>query len=578
MNRYLFAVLILGLLPAGVPANAQVPNVTPQLPSPVLPRPIPTPDLPRPTPRSPPLDQSPQLLLPSEPLESQDTIEVARFEYQGNTIVSDQDLDAITAPFRGRRITFSELFKVRSAITQLYVDRGYITSAALIPIEGNEAVEIQGGVVTIQIIEGKLERIDITDSNYPNGGTASHRLAKYIRPRLETAANPILNEKKLLEALRLLQLDPLILSISGKLESGSQTGLSVLTINLEPAPTFRAAAELNNRRSPTVGTLERRVQLTQANLLGLGDGLQIGYANTNGSNEVDIDYTIPVSLRNATVSFRYSTLFSRVIEEPFDDFDIQGNSRIYELTFRQPIIRTATAQSFKEFAIGITASRLESDTSLLGVDFPLSAGADDSGKTRISALRVFQEYTQRSNRQVLLVRSQFSFGLDVLGATTNSSPPDSRFFVWRGQVAFLQRLGSRPYLLLRSDLQLADRPLVPLEQFSIGGLSTVRGYRQDALLGDSGVVGSIELHYPAVSTRTMELQLIPFLDVGYVWSNQNIEFDRNTLASLGLGVQWTWGNLIVNLSYGVPLIPIPRIGDTLQENGLNASIKYIWAF
>ncbi len=482
---------------------------------------------------------------------------------------SKQDLDVITAPFIGRRITFAELFKVRSAIAQLYVDRGYVTSAAFIPIEGNETVQIQGGVVTIQIVEGKLERIDITGSN---------RLGNYIRPRLETAAAPILNEKKLLEALRLLQLDPLILSISGNLESGSQPGLSVLTINVEPAPTFRAAVELNNRRSPTVGTLERRIGLTQANLLGLGDELQVGYANTNGSNEVDLDYTIPINPRNATVSFRYSTLFSRVIEEPFDEFDIRGNSRIYELGFRQPIIRTATAQSFKEFAVGITASRLESDTSLLGVDFPLSAGADDNGRTRISALRVFQEYTQRSSRQVLLLRSQFSFGLDILGATTNSSPPDSRFFVWRGQVAFLQRLGPRPYLLFRSDLQFADCPLVPLEQFSIGGLSTVRGYRQDALLGDNGVVGSVELHFPVVATRTMELQLIPFLDAGYVWSNRDIGFDRNTLASLGLGVQWTWGNLIVNLSYAVPLIPIPRIGDTLQENGLNASIKYIWAF
>lgn len=578
MNRYLFIVLTLGLLSVSAASGAQIPNVAPQLPSPVLPRPTPTPELPLPTPQPPALDPSPPRPQPSEPVESQDTIKVSRFEYRGNTIFSRQDLDAITAPFTGRQITFAELFKVRSAITQLYVDRGYVTSAAFIPTEGNEEVQVQGGVVTIQIVEGKLERIEITGSVYPKGGNASLRLGNYIRPRLATAANPVLNEKKLLEALRLLQLDPLILSISGNLESGSQPGLSVLTVNVEPAPTLSAVVELNNRRSPTVGTFERRVGLTQANLLGLGDELQIGYANTDGSNEVDIDYTIPVSPRNATVSFRYSNLLSRVIEEPFDEFDIRGNSRIYELTFRQPIIRTATAQSFKEFTIGITASRLESDTSLLGVDFPLSAGADDNGRTRISALRVFQEYIQRSNRQVLLLRSQFSFGLDILGATTNSSPPDSRFFVWRGQVAFLQRLGPRPYLLFRSDLQFADRPLVPLEQVSIGGLSTVRGYRQDALLGDSGVVGFVELHFPVVSTRTMELQMIPFLDVGYVWSNQDTGLNRNTLASMGLGVQWTWGNLIVNLSYGVPLINVPRIGDTLQESGLNASVKYFWAF
>ncbi|NJQ97361.1 MAG: hypothetical protein HC784_06125 [Hydrococcus sp. CSU_1_8] len=61
------------------------------------------------------------------------------------------------------------------------------------------------------------------------------------------------------------------------------------------------------------------------------------------------------------------------------------------MSYRQPIVQTPT----QEFALGITASRIESESSLLGERFPLSRGADDEGRTRISALRFSQEYSYR---------------------------------------------------------------------------------------------------------------------------------------------------------------------------------------
>lgn len=145
--------------------------------------------------------------------------------------------------------------------------------------------------------------------------------------------------------------------------------------------------------------------------------------------------------------------------------------------------------------------RTESETSLLDTPFPLSAGADDQGRTRISAVRFFQEWSQRSNTEVLFARSQFSLGIGALNATINKDAPDSRFFAWRGQTAWLRRLGDTT-LVLRADLQLADRPLVPLEQFSLGGVATVRGYRQDALLSDNGFLASAELRIPILSGRS----------------------------------------------------------------------------
>jgi len=79
----------------------------------------------------------------------------------------------------------------------------------------------------------------------------------------------------------------------------------------------------------------------------------------------------------------------------------------------------------REIAIGIGIRRRESDTSLLGKDFPLSRGADARGRNPVAVLRLFQDFTQRGERDVLVARSQFALGVAAFGATVSSSSADS---------------------------------------------------------------------------------------------------------------------------------------------------------
>ena len=114
--------------------------------------------------------------------------------------------------------------------------------------------------------------------------------------------------------------------------------------------------------------------------------------------------------------------------------------------------------------------------------------ADDNGETQISALRFNQEYTSRNLQQVFALRSQFSIGLDAFDSTVNDdfeAEPDSRFFAWRGQSQWVRRLSEDFLFLVRGDVQIAGGSLVPLEQFRIGGVNSVRGYRQDLSLEQS---------------------------------------------------------------------------------------------
>jgi hemolysin activation/secretion protein len=494
-----------------------------------------------------------------------DTIFVKRFEIVGSTIFSAEDFAKITKGYTNRNLSFTELQEVRSRITKLYVDGKYLTSAAVLPPQ-----TLEDNVVKIQIIEGTVDEIHVVGPRRLN--------PSYVRSRVGLAAQKPLNVDRLLEQLRVLQLDPLLTSISADLQAGTKPGSSVLQVTVGEAKTLTITPSLDNARSPSVGTLRRQLEVSQANLLGFGDSLKVGYSNTNGSNSIDLNYTVPLNPRNGTLRFAYGRSRSTVIEKPFDVLDITSRSRYYELTYRQPIVQRPTS----EFAMGLTFSRQESETEL-GIDnigpFRLSPGADEQGRTRISALRFFQDYVHRSDRQVFAARSQFSFGVDLFDPTQNNDAPDSRFFAWRGQAQWTRLLARDTLLLVRGDLQLSDRPLVPLEQIGIGGSETVRGYRQDALLTDNGLLFSTELRLPILRTQNGILQLTPFVDVGTGWNRRGNNPETNTLVGTGLGLLWRQGdNFSARLDWGIPLVSINSNHQSLQENGIYFSIRYSPSF
>ncbi|MEL7244719.1 MAG: ShlB/FhaC/HecB family hemolysin secretion/activation protein [Cyanobacteria bacterium J06573_2] len=565
---HLISIVILNCLTT----NQSIAQTNP-LPSPQDIQP-PTPQLPTPSPpqRLPPpselLEPSTPNPIPSQPLpDITDTIVIKKFEFIGNTAFNQEELAEVLKDFTNKPITFAQLEQAKSAVVQYYINNKYVTSGAFIPV----GQSIEDGVVQIEIVEGKLEEIQIS---------GNRRLkSDYIRSRIARATKTPLNQEKLLEALQLLQINPLIESLSAELSAGTRPGLNVLLVRVEEAKTFGVTTGLDNNRSPSIGSFRRQVQLNQANLLGWGDGLNLGYSNTDGSNTFNAGYSLPLNPRNATLSFNYSTSDSDIIEDTFDQLDIESGSSNYDLTFRQPLVQTPT----EEFALGFTASRRDSQVSseILsenGISLSeLSPGAEEDGDTRISALRFFQEWISRNNREVIAARSQFSLGVGALNATVNSDAPDSRFLSWQGEAQWTRLLARDTLLLIRGNVQLSPDRLLAGEQYSLGGIENVRGYRQNFLLRDNGAFASAEVQLPILRVSQIDgvLQFAPFIDIGTTWDNSDEENDDNTLASVGLGLRWRQGdNFNARIDWGIPLISVDKQGDSLQENGLYFSLQY----
>jgi hemolysin activation/secretion protein len=195
-------------------------------------------------------------------------------------------------------------------------------------------------------------------------------------------------------------------------------------------------------------------------------------------------------------------------------------------------------------------------------------------------VRLFQDYLQRWGSHALAFRSTFSVGINALGATaqTSKQSADSEFFAWLGQGQYAYRLDTQgSQLVLRGALQLSNEPLLPLERVAVGGVNTVRGYRENTLVRDQGYSLSAEFHYPLLgggdSRSNYSLNLIPFFDWGQGWNH----YDSNgteTLYSVGIGLNGRYKQLNTDFYYGHALKrPSFRTANDLQDDGIHFQLR-----
>lgn len=553
------------------PSGASAPALITQQPDPnrdrlLQPAPVPTPLPPEPT--------EPVLPTPAPnptpepvPVEPSISFPVTRIEVSGSTILTLADLEPITKPLEGRSVTLEELRQAADAITQLYLDRGFITSRAVLTEQ-----TIQGGVVQIQVIEGSIAEIQIE---------GTQRLKQsYIRQRIELGAKTPLNRDKLEDQLRLLKADPLFTNVEASLRPGTQLGQSILIVRVTESKALTGFVGSDNYSPPSVGSVRLGAGLTYRNITGVGDEASATYyrTTTDGADSFDFTYRLPLNALNGTLQLRAAPSYNRITEDDFADLDIRGGNGLYELSFRQPVVRSPR----EELAFSLGLSFENGQTFLLqDTPFPFGIGPDADGKSITRVLKFGQDYVRRDATGAWAVRSQFSFGLPIFNATQNDAPtPDGRFFSWLGQVQRVQRLGAAHLLIVQGDLQLTPDSLLPSQQFVIGGGQSVRGYRQNARSGDNGFRVSIEdrIALARDEAGVPVFQVAPFFEAGKVWNksdNPNRLPDQTFLAAVGVGLLWQpVPQFFLRFDYGYPIIKLDDRGGDIQDDGFYFSVYY----
>ena len=522
----------------------------------------PLPDI-QPGPASPPETPPQPAPLPAKPLDSASRVVLRGYKIDAGTVLPAAAIEEVVAPYLNKPVSLADLEEIRTRLTRLYIERGYINSGFVIPDQ-----DASSGIVAFHPVEGRITAVDTT-------GTV-HFSPDYFTQRLERGLSVPFNVNDLQSEQQILLQDPLVRQLNLDVQPGLTPGEAKIAANVVENSPYALNFQVANNQSPTVGETRGQVQGAVSNVLFSDDTLSAQYGRSDGLNDGAVSYSLPLAPDDTRLSLRYDINGTLIVSPALSPLNITSHYDSYEVGLSRPFFRTPD----HALTLGLGLEKRDAQSFLLGSPFSFTAGAQN-GKTNVTALRLFQDWGERDAEHALALRSTFSIGLPALGATINDTgtQPSGKFFSWLGQAQYVRRVYRDWDLVLRSNLQLADRPLFPIEQFALGGIDTVRGYREYLTVTDDAFSGTVEMRFPVAkwpipwlrdtTDDAGTVQFVPFYDYGRGWN-----VDRQTpyppdISSLGAGFRWAAGaGILFELYYGKALRRVD-LGTSLQDRGIH---------
>ena len=519
----------------------------------------------------PPGSALPKLVIPDRRdlrLQASGRILVNEIRVIGATELSPESRREIRRRYEGRELSFSEIQALRDDITRAYVSAGFITSGAVVPSQS-----LENGVLIIEVQEGELVEIAVqTDGSLHE---------RYVRSRLARSAGPPVNVDELRQRLLILQQDDRIHTVRAQILPTEERAEARLKVDVRETSPFYAFIAGSNYSTPSLGEWRTEAGLGHQNLTGFGDAIFAGYRWSEGLQDVRGSYTVPLTRWDTRLELAGRYTESEIIEEPFDDLDIESEIESYAISLHQPVHHTVNAK-MELFAKG---EYRRSESFLFGSPFSFALGPQE-GESKVAVLRGGWNFTYRSATQVWALRGQATWGIDAFDATRSASSdiPDGEFvsglvqvqWAWRTPLWGIQ-------VRARADAQVANNPLLGIEQFSIGGRNSIRGYRENQLVRDTGWIASGGVQFPVplpgFGRWRPHLAITPFYDIGYARNNRRGQFPRGsseTLHSAGVrGTLELLTGLELDLSWAYPLKNVPGGGEhALQDDGIHLQLRY----
>lgn len=504
----------------------------------------------------------------SSPSEGGLVIAPSAFEVLGCTAFDAATLERILAPFAKRSLATADLLALVDGLRQRYADAGFATTEVVLPDQ-----DLEDGRVQVQVHEGRLEAIEIE-------GTLAYQ-PYFFRSRIERAADVPLDVPALYRELEQLQADPGVERIAAVLERVGP-GRHRLRVAVKERSPWSLTARYSNHRPPSVGSDGGQFAFGHPTLLGFGDRLLVEGQVSEGLRDFGLRWDVPLGPLDTRFFFAYRRGRAEIVEREVEALQIEGRYESISLGLRHPVLWTPSWEAWLE----IYGDWRSGASSIFGRIECFQSDLRDCTPT-VAALRTSQELVHRTRTHVALLRSTLSFGLDALGATgeNDAGDRDGEFTSWRVQGSWIERLpdvASLPLfdgtqLALRGELQLADDPLVAVEQIAVGGGSSVRGYRENQLVRDNGLIASAELRWPVLRSGFGRpiVMLVPFVDAGHAWDRRRSDKEEDPIASSGLALAVSpIEPLRAEISWGHRFRDVKPKGRGLQREGI--FVEVVW--
>ena len=473
-------------------------------------------------------------------------------EYQvkgGGHLLPPLEIEEAVYPFLGPYRTADDVEQARNALEKIYHDKGYQTVSVQIP-----AQKVTGGVIVLQVNRGVVGRLRVHGSRYYSIDeikSEAPSLAEGTTPNFNDVSRDIVNLNQLPDR-----------RITPSLRSGEIPGTVDVDLNVKDSPPLHGSIELNNRNSPDTTPLRLNGSASYDNLFQLGHSIGFSFqVSPENLNEVEVfsGFYLARIPDLSGVAFMLQGTLQNSNVSTLGGIGVAGKGDIVgpRVIFTLPLL----TGFYHSLSLGVDYKHFEQDVNLAG----------DSIKTPVTYFPLSASYsaTWTGTGYLTALNASVTAGLPQVGSDETDFDNDrhgasSNFFYFRADLAHTRDLPEGFQLFAKVQGQAADEPLLNSEQFSGGGLDTVRGYLESEALGDEAIFGSGELRTPSLTSllgKTVdEWRFYAFGDGGVVSINEPLpeQATQTDLASVGFGTRLRLADHYNgSLDFAVPLLTGP---------------------
>lgn len=446
--------------------------------------------------------------------------------------------------YQGRCLGVLEIEQLLADITAAYMSRGYVAARAYLPGQ-----DLSTGTLTIEVEEGRLERIDINDAGKRSispGNVVPGSLGEPLNLRdLEQALDQI---NRLASNNATMEILP-----------GSQPGDSVVRFNNAPSKPYHLNLTYDNSGQKSTGRNQLGVNLGLDNPLGFNDFISLTHrraqpyeSGKRASYFNNFTYVLPWGYNTFSLSASDSTYASLLKAPSGTKLRTNGDSQTYTLQADRVLWRGQSGQ----WNLSGALTQKEQGNYLEDILLEVSS-------RRLSVFDLDTSYTTRVLGGALSFNFGLARGLHLFGSLKDASnlpdwAPRAQFTKYKYGFGYF-----RPFQLLGQDLsfnsqlsgQHARDVLYGSERMSLGSLYTVRGFNEESIAGDHGYYwrNELALSQPFSLPNGRPALLRPFvgLDYGKAWNREDESAGSLSSASLGLGVLTGLVNLNLTLAHPI---------------------------
>ncbi|KOA72419.1 ShlB/FhaC/HecB family hemolysin secretion/activation protein [Pantoea sp. CFSAN033090] len=461
--------------------------------------------------------------------------EINQISLQQASLITPDTQKRLVAPYINQCLSLDRINQLVRAISEWYVQRGYITSRAFLTEQN-----LSHGTLNITVLEGKLEAIHLQGAS-----------ARQLNMAFPTRAGRILNLRDIeqgMEQINRLRTTPVQIEII----PSTQPGYSI--VNLTSTPEFPLTLGLNmdnsGQRSTGVGQLSG--SLVGNDLLGVADrwfvsgGRSSAFSDWRDAQNFQAGVSVPYGYGLLDYSYSWSNYHSRFNANSFDWYS-NGDNISNRLSGSWVLFRNGQIKTGLQLGLNHYVSHNWLNETLL-----------ESSSRKLTSLQIGFNHTQKIAGGVATLNPMLSRGMPWFDAESDKGKsddfPKAEFRKWSVSSSYQRPVTQKMWWLSSFYAQWSPDRLYGSERLTIGGENSVRGYKEQYLSGDVGGYLRNELNYSLFTLPAIgEVSTTLALDGGWLQSDKQDRYAAGTLWGSSLGLGTRNAHVSTQLSLGIPV-------------------------